>query len=113
MFACATGNKLDIKHEGGSLSELLKEKLQNVADKNDRKLCLEIGARCVSGKIRRICIIGNTYDCGAFMAEVEVGTLKDWAKNHLRPYQKGRHILEEDLGDSVVIRLCEGEYGVS
>jgi len=99
MSAYAQGEKLDIKYEGGNLAGLLKEKGQNVAEKNERQLCLDMGERCVSGKIRSIRVIGDQYDCGTLMAEVEVGPRKDWAKNHLRPYQEGRQILKEDSGD--------------
>ena len=44
------------------------------------------------------------------MAEVEVGTRKDWAKNHEKSCREGRSILKEDLGDGVMVRLCQGEH---
>jgi len=62
------------------------------------------------GKIRSIHAIGNKYNCGRFIAEVEVGTRKDWSENRRRPYQERRSILKEDLGDGVVVRLCEGDH---
>jgi hypothetical protein len=44
-------------------------------------------------------------DCGTFMGEVEVET--DWAKNRRRSYQE-RNTLTKNLGDGVMVRLCEG-----
>lgn len=103
-------DKLRVQYEGGCLAEFLKEKLQNVSEEKQRKLCLKIAELCGGGRIRGIHLTGSKYDCGTFMAEVEVGTRKDWAKNHRRPYQEGRSILKEDLGDGVMVRLCEGEH---
>ena len=102
-------DKLHVKYEGGCFADFLKEKLQNVSEKKEKKLCLKIAELCGGGRIRGINRIGQEYDCGTFMAEVEVGTRKDWAKNHRRPYDEGRSILKEDLGDGVMVRLCEGE----
>lgn len=110
IYAYAWGDKLHAKYEGGYLAEFLKEKLQSVSEAKERKLCLEIAELCGPGKIRGIHVIGNKYDCGTFMAEVEVGTRKNWAKNRRRPYQERRNILKEDLGDCVMVRLCEGEH---
>jgi len=98
MSAYAQGEKLDIKYEGGNLAGLLKEKGQNVAEKNERQLCLDMGERCVSGKIRSIRVIGDQYDGGTFMAEVEVGTLKNWAKNQSKALSRREADPEGGLG---------------
>lgn len=97
--------------EGDNIAEFLKENLQNVSKKKERKLCLTIAEFCGRGRIRGIHVIGNKYDCGTFTAEIEVGTRKDCANSHWKPYFEKGDILNEDLGDGVTIRLCEGDIG--
>ena len=99
-------DNLSVQYEGGCPAGFLKEKLQNVSEEKQRKLCLKIAKLCGGGKIWEMHLIGNKYDCGTFMAEIEVGTRKDWEKNHRRPYQERRSILKEHLGDGVMMRLC-------
>jgi hypothetical protein len=67
---------------------------------------LEIAKQCCGGKIRRIRVITNKYNCGTFSAEVEVRTSKDLVKNNKKPYTERKDILKED----VMFRLCEGKY---
>jgi len=111
IYSYSCDDKLHITYEGGCLAEFLKGKLENISEGERKKqLCLKMAELCGGGNIRGIHTICNKYDCGTFMAEVEVGTRMDWAKNHRRPYQERRDILKKDFGDGVMIRLCEGQY---
>ena len=45
---------------------------QDGSEEKQRKLCLKMAELC-GGKIRGIHVTGNKYDCGTFVAEVDVG----------------------------------------
>ncbi len=47
-------NELHINCEGDNIAEFLKEKLQNVSKKKERKLCLTIAEFCGRVRIRRL-----------------------------------------------------------
>ena len=96
--------------KAAALAQFLKEKLENISEEKRRGLCLKMAELCGGGNIRGINTISSKYDYGTFIAEVEVGTRMDWAKNHGRPYQGRRDILKENFEDGVMLRLCEGQY---
>lgn len=54
-------------------------------------------------------IIDNKYDWGTFMAQVQVGTSKNWAKKRTRPYQERRNILKINPSVSCTMPIFQSE----
>ena len=113
LFTGLVGKELQVLCDGRHIGGFLAEKLQNVTreKEKEKQLCLKIVELCQGRTLRCVHVVSGGYDGKPFAAELEVGKLKDWAKNNRRPYSDVRDTLREDLGEGVVARLCEGKHG--
>ncbi|KKZ62240.1 hypothetical protein EMCG_00407 [[Emmonsia] crescens] len=110
ISASVVNQRLQVTYQGSSFGEFLRKNLESLPMNEERKLCLTI-ARGASGKVRSLRFIGNKYGVrGAYTAEVQVGSYKDWENSHSRIYGEGRDMMLKDFGDGVTMRLCQGKH---
>jgi hypothetical protein len=98
---------INIQCQGDSLDKFLAAKFDGLSAE-ERKICSKVARLCATGKIRSLHPINNPYNRESYIAEMEVGSVKDWAENRARPYSGEMSIFTKELDDGVIVRLCEG-----
>ncbi|KAI1317763.1 hypothetical protein F5Y16DRAFT_392534 [Xylariaceae sp. FL0255] len=103
-------NEISVFCRGQPLDKFLMARLDNMPKAAERGICLKIARWCVASKVRSLHRIRNPYNQVSFIAELEVGKVRDWAEYRQRAYYKGRPVfLGSDEG--VVFRLYECRPG--